>query len=267
MRAVDWAVGPAFCADSEQRHFSVSLAHSPAQPLTRAATCFINLYTSMEKKKYKKYQAARESNPAFTLNQIGKIAFNRAKVGERYQQLEIITAQLMCALTMEAVLNYLGKRLFKSKEEIERCLNKKRLKKLQENNVKLRHWEEVERVLTSKEKLKMIVKYSALKTNLTSPPFCYFPEIFKFRDNLAHAKSSQHFASQVKQSAIDENGFPMIDKISNLTTDWEKLCSVDTAEKWRNAVYRMSSILSNAANCQDPILIDGAIDTWAEIET
>jgi hypothetical protein len=221
----------------------------------------------MEKKKYKKYQAARESNPAFTLNQIGKIAFIRAKAGKRYQQLEIITAQLMCALTMEAVLNYLGTQLFKNKTEIERCLDKKRAKKIQENNVQFSNWEEIERVLMPKEKLKMIATHSALKIDLTSPPFCYFPEIFKFRDNLVHAKTSKHFASEVKQSAIDENGFPMIDKIPKLMTDWEKLCSVDTAEKWRNAVYSMASILSNAANCQDPILIDGAIDIWAEIET
>jgi hypothetical protein len=220
----------------------------------------------MEKKKYNKYQAARESNPAFTLNQIGKIAFNRAKAGERYQQLEIITAQLMCALTMEAVLNYLGKQLFKNQEEIERCLDKKRVKKFQENNVEFNNWEEVERVLTPKEKLKMIAKPSDLVINLNSHPFQYFSKIFKFRDDLVHAKSSKHFASEVKQSEIDENGFPMINKVANLTTDWEKLCSVDTAEKWRNAVYSMSSILSNVANCQDPIIIDGAIDTWGEIE-
>jgi hypothetical protein len=221
----------------------------------------------MEKKKYKKYQAARESNPAFTLNQIGKIAFNRAKVGERYQQLEIITAQLMCALTVEAVLNYLGTRLFKNKEEIGRCLDKKRIQKFQEKNVEFSNWEEIEHILTPKEKLKMIAKHSALKLDLASPPFYYFSEIFRFRDNLVHAKSSKHFASEVKQSVIDGNGFPLIDKIPKLTTDWEKLCSVDTAEKWRNAVYSMSFLLSNAVNCEDPILIDGAIDTWGEIET
>jgi hypothetical protein len=220
----------------------------------------------MEKKKYKQYQAARELNPAFTLNQIGKIAFNRAKAGERYQQLEIITAQLMCALTMEAVLNYLGKQIFKSKDEIERCLDKKRLKKLQENNIEFKNWEEVERILTPKEKLKMIAQSSNLEINLKSFPFQDFSKIFEFKDDLVHAKSSYHFATTVKQSEIDENGFPMIDKISRLTADWEKLCSVKTAEKWRNAVYSMSSTLSSATNCQDPVIIDGAIDTWGEIE-
>jgi len=200
------------------------------------------------------------------LNQIGKIAFNRAKAGERYQQLETITAQLMCALTMEAVLNYLGKQLFNNKEEIERCLDKKRLKKLRENNIEFNNWEEIERILTPKEKLRMIAKYSNLEINLSSSPFQDFSKIFGFRDNLVHAKSSYHFATTVKQSDIDENGLPMINKVSELTTDWEKLCNVKTAEKWRNAVYSMSSTLSNAAKCQDPVIIDGAIDTWGEIE-
>lgn len=216
--------------------------------------------------KYKKFSAARESNPAFDLNQIGKIAFNRAKAGERYQRLELITTQLMCALTMEAVLNHLGKQLFNNKEEIERCLDIKRLKKLQENNVEITNWEEVERILTPKEKLRMIAKYSNMEINLSSSPFQDFSKIFEFRDNLVHAKSSYHFATTVKQSDIDKNGFPMINKVSKLTTDWEKLCNVRTAEKWRNAVHNMSSTLSNAANCQDPIIIGGAIDTWGEID-
>lgn len=72
---------------------------------------------------YRKYKVVREFNPAFDLNQIGSIESNRAKAGERYQCLNIITAQLMCALTMEAVLNIQGKRLFSDWENIERRLS------------------------------------------------------------------------------------------------------------------------------------------------
>ena len=128
------------------------------------------------------------------------------------------------------------------------------------------NWEEVERILTPKEKLKMIAKHSSLEINLNSSPFRDFSKIFEFRDNLVHAKSSYHFSETVNPNEIDENGFPMINKVSKLTTDWEKLCNVKTAEKWRNAVYSMSSTLSNAANCQDPVIIGGVIDTWGEIE-
>lgn len=192
---------------------------------------------------YKKYIATRESIPAFTLNQIGKIAFNRAKNGERYQYLEIITAQLMCALTMEAVLNHIGKKLFEE------------------------DWEKVERHLTPKEKLKKIAKRSDLDIDLKSIPFKFFTEIFKFRDNLVHAKSSKHSANKIHQSKIDEDGFPMVHSIPELSTDWEKLCSIDTAEKWRKAVDSMSSRLSEAAKCQNPIKIGDIIDTWGELES
>jgi len=194
----------------------------------------------MDKKKYKKYKASREFNPAFDLNQIGKIAFNRAKAGERYQRLEIITAQLMCALTMEAILNILGKRLFQD-------------------------WEEIERGLSHKKKLQKIAKH--LKIDLGSGSFQLLPEIFGLRDHLVHAKPSLHFTNVFHQSATDENGFPIIESVPELLTDWEKFCNIGTAERWRKAVERMSSILSEAARCPDPIKIDGAIDTWGEIET
>jgi hypothetical protein len=180
--------------------------------------------------KYKKHQAARESNPAFTLNQIGKIAFNRAKAGERYQQLEIITAQLMCALTMEAVFNYLGKKLFED-------------------------WEGVERSLKPKDKLKMIAQRIGLEVDLG------------FRDSLVHAKYLRLSASSIHESDIDENGFPIVQSVQELLTDWEKLCSIETAEKWRKAIKSISSILSEAAKCPDPIKVDGSIDTWGELET
>jgi len=196
----------------------------------------------MEKKKYKKYQAVRESNPAFTLNQIGKIAFNRAKAGERYQQLEVISVQLMCALTMEAVLNHIGKKLFED-------------------------WEKVERKLSPKDKLIMVAKHSELEIDLGSRPFQFLPEIFRFRDSLVHAKSSKHFANKIHENNIDENGFPIIQSIDELSTDWEKLCSIETAKKWRKAVDNISSILSEAAKCDDPIKIGDVIDTWGEIET
>lgn len=202
----------------------------------------------MEKMKYKKYQATRESTPAFILNQIGKIAFNRAKNGERYQDLDIITAQLMCALTMEAVLNHIGKKLF------EEDLNKPE------------EWKEVEG-FNPKDKLKKIIERFGLDIDLGSRPFQFCTEIFTFRNNLAHAKSSKHFAKEIHQSKIDENGFPIVHSIPELMADWEKLCGIDTAEKWREAVESMSSILSKASKSHDPIKIGGPIDVWSELES
>lgn len=141
----------------------------------------------------------------------------------------------MCALTMEAVLNILGKRLFPDWENIERCLN-------------------------HKEKLQKVANY--LKIDLGSDSFQLFQKIFKFRDNLVHAKPSIHFTDVFHESAADENGFPVIENIPELLTDWEKLCNLEIAEKWRKAVKKMSSVLSEAAKCQDPVKIGGAVDIW-----
>lgn len=190
--------------------------------------------------KYRKYKAAREVNPAFDLNQIGKIAFNRAKARERYQRLNIITAQLMCALTMEAVLNILGKRLFEN-------------------------WEENEHRFSHKNKLEKIAKY--LQIDLDAGPFHLYPDIFRFRNNLVHAKPSMHFTNIFHENAIDKNGFPVIQDIPELLTDWEKVLNIETAKRWRKAVEQMSAILSEAAKCQNPINVDGAIDLWGELET
>jgi hypothetical protein len=220
----------------------------------------------MEKKKYKKLSAARESNPAFDLNQIGGIALGRAKAEERYKRFEIITALLMCALSLEAALNYLGQRLFDNGEAIERCLSKNRANKFRERGVEYQNWEDIERSLSPKEKLQMIAKFSGLENNLGGWPFQSFSDIFGFRDNLVHAKPSHHFVQDVQPDAIDEHGTLIIDDIAELSTDWEKLCTVETAEKWRKAIYGMSSTLSQASKCQDPIKIDGAVDTWGELE-
>lgn len=196
----------------------------------------------MKMLKYKEYQAIRESNPAFILNQIGKIAFNRVKAGEQYQYLEIIIAQLMCAFTMEAVLNNLGKKLFED-------------------------WEEKERSSNYKDKLKKIAKLTGLDKGLGSEPFQLLSEIFNFRNNLVHAKSSKHHAKEIRQEQIGEDGFPIVQDIPGLLADWEKLCSIDTAEKWRKAVDSMSSMLSTSAKCENPIKINGVLDTWGEIKT
>jgi len=196
----------------------------------------------MEKTKYKEYQAMRESNPAFILNQIGKIAFNRAKAGKRYQYLDIIISQLMCAFSMEAALNHLGKKLFE-------------------------YWEEVERDLKFDTKLLIIARHIGFDISRGLEPFQLLSEIIGFRNNLVHAKSSKHPAKEIHQNEIGEDGFPIVNRIPELLTDWEKLCSIDTAEKWLKAVDRMSSELSEAAKYQNPIKIGGIVDTWGVIET
>ena len=174
--------------------------------------------------KYKKYQAVRESIPAFTLNQIGKVALNRAKAGERYQYLEIITSQLMCGLTLEAVLNYIGK-------------------KLSDN------WEERERKLSIEKKIKEIAKGIGLDKQLDSYPFQLRHEISDFRNKIVHAKSSKHVAKEIRQDQIDEDGFPIVPSVSELMTDWEK--SVVHPLNWTHGQNKLNCVQEGVRNGTD----------------
>jgi hypothetical protein len=63
--------------------------------------------------------AERDVTPAFILHQIGRYALLKAQITEKGSLLEIITALLMCPLTMEAVLNHVGQKLF---DEVDKLL-------------------------------------------------------------------------------------------------------------------------------------------------
>lgn len=56
--------------------------------------------------------AERAVTPVFTLHQIGRYVLSKAQIIEKGSLLEIITTLVMCPLTMEAMLNHIGLRLF-----------------------------------------------------------------------------------------------------------------------------------------------------------
>jgi hypothetical protein len=63
--------------------------------------------------------AEREVTPAFTLRKISAYALSKADKTNEGSFLEITTALLMCPLTMEAVLNHVGQKLF---DEVDKLL-------------------------------------------------------------------------------------------------------------------------------------------------
>ena len=115
----------------------------------------------------------REMSPAFWLNQVGGAALARAQESDSRAFLEIVTAQLMCALTMEAVLNHVGALVFE--------------KASGEPQV----WAAIER-LRPRDKLGAIAERLQLELDHGSPPFQDFRPMFRFRDQLVHpAKRTQ----------------------------------------------------------------------------
>jgi len=184
--------------------------------------------------------AEREVTPSFTLNQIGKAAFKRAEAVERGWWEDIITAQLMCALAMEAVLNHVGEKAFGDARAT---------------------WAVIDRA-TPRQKLDAIAERLGLTIDMGSFPFQHFGPMFQLRNALAHGRSLRLATSEIPPDAVDDNNWLIEDRVPDLRAPWENMCDLDTARIWRESVYAMSSALSKAVDCIDPILV-GDNASWS----
>jgi hypothetical protein len=199
------------------------------------------------KNKYEKYTARREINPAFILNQIGKSALRRIEAKEKYRNLDIITIQLMCAFTMESVLNHIGKVVFRSKDK-DGIL-----------------WKLIERN-EPRDKLDAIAEIIQIKIDYSILPFSDFSAFFSFRNEFAHGKTNLLFCEDIKENQIDDDNWLIMDKIPELQTKWEKTLSIANAKRWRESVYKISEILANYAKCYDPVRFGDFIDTSGQLK-
>lgn len=184
---------------------------------------------------YKILFAEREVAPSFTLNQIGKAAFKRAEAHGRGWWEDVITAQLMCALTMEAVLNHVGRKVF-------------------EDASLAATWAVVDRA-RPREKLDAILEHLKLEVDMGRPPFQYFGDIFRLRNDLAHARSVRLATDEIPDDAVDDENWLIEEKVPGLRADWENMCDLPTAQRWRDSVYEMTAVLCQAADCMNPVLV------------
>jgi hypothetical protein len=195
---------------------------------------------------YNKYSARREINPAFILNQIGKTALKRIEEKQKYKQLDIIIVQLMCGFSLEAALNHIGGKIYsKNKSDIS-------------------IWKEVE-WYNPNDKLNNIAEKLGISIDYSKKPFCYFNEIFKYRNRLVHGRTVILVYEDIKNINIDEDNFPIIDKIPEMKTKWEKVLSFNNAEKWRESVLQITQILCEKAETYNPIRTNDFIDTSGQI--
>lgn len=198
------------------------------------------------KNRYSKYSAKREINPAFILNQIGKAALKRLEDNQRNKQLDVIVTQLMCGFTLEAVLNHVGIKVFSS------------------SDFDVLLWCGIERY-SPKEKLDIIAKKIDYSINYQEKPFCYFNDIFKFRNEIVHGKTTVLICENVNDKQIDDDNFPLIDQIPGMKTKWEKNLSKGNAERWRESVKDITKILSEKANTYNPIITNDYVDTHGQM--
>jgi len=187
------------------------------------------------------HQATRHVTPAFTLNQVGGYALEKARLTEEGSLLEITTALLMCPLTLEAVLNQVGHKLFV------------------EDDQDPKRWAEVERS-SPRDKVKAIAKRLGIKVDLGRKPFNLFTQMFEFRSELAHAKSMKLTVTDVPAGSLDDD--PGLADIPGLQACWEVRCNLDTAIRWREATAQMSQFLCGVADVGNP-LVGGYTTTWS----
>jgi len=177
-----------------------------------------------------RFTASRTVTPAFTLNSIGTYALEKAAANPEGSQLEIVTAVLMCALSMEAVLNAVGAHLFLDCSE-EPCI-----------------WKAIER-LSPRLKLEAIAERSGLQLDLGSLPFQDFTPMFKYRDDLVHAKTMRLSSTDVVFEMI-HTGFS---GVTELLAPWEQQSTVEIAARWRNSLHDMADTLCARSGCDNPL--------------
>lgn len=191
---------------------------------------------------YSVHSAERTVTPAFTLNQIGGWAYEQAVDSERYPRMNLSTAQLMCALTLEAVLNHVGQ-----------CL-------ICDDAGESALWDAVER-LSPKQKLLVIAERLRVGIDFGILPFQDFKAIFDFRNDLAHAKSMHLSTSDIPGEAVSSDHYLDVEKVPGLLADWEKQVSQPNAKRWRESVRAMSVTLCEAADCMNPLIV-GEPSSW-----
>ncbi len=178
-------------------------------------------------------RAERKDTPAFILNQIGKYALVKAESTKKGEELEIITALLMCALSMEAVLNHVGGHIF-CDEAQEPLL-----------------WSAIER-LSPRDKLNVMTERCNLHLDLGVRPFQDFRFMFKFRDDVVHPKPMKFAADYIQENICNVDEPP---DMPDLQAWWERQCDIATVKKWRESVEKMSDELCKAAHCLNPLHI------------
>jgi hypothetical protein len=136
----------------------------------------------------------------------------------------------MCAFLMESIFNYLGMQ-------------------------KIPGWKEIEKKLSPEEKLKFIAAQFNMHITFSQGPFQVFREIFQFRNYISHAKVIEMSATNIPIEKFDKSGWPDIEKIPQLQTDFEKRCNIKTAEKWFESIIEMTREICKDIGCESPFII------------
>lgn len=139
-------------------------------------------------------------------------------IGSKHQ---FMASLVFTAFTLEAYLNHIGPKLFKS-------------------------WIDLER-LGPKEKLNVIAERVGLEMNNNTRPWQVMKDLFGFRNDIAHGKTVEVVTrEEVPFHKYKEEALPVF-----APTRWEKYCNQRNAESAREDVEKIVHAIHTASGIQD----------------
>ncbi len=149
---------------------------------------------------------------------------NESEDGQLYNIISCIT---YCAFTLEAYFNHLGS----------------------ERNSE---WNEIERNIPKSKKYELFCKSLGLKYDLSEKPYKTMTEVFSYRDQMAHGKTTIDIIGKSIEGDVDDlNSFPV-------GPDWKEYSTIDNANAALSDIKSIILELHNAAGfTNDPFLSSG----------
>lgn len=176
--------------------------------------------------------AFRNVEPAFTLFSTARYALEKVRRTDEGSFLELLTANLMAALTFEAFLNKAGQFAWGADSEV---------------------WAAVER-LSPIAKLKAIAEKCDFQVDLGCRPAQTMIEVCRFRNDVAHGKP-EFLEAQLPRDVIGAGlAFPSAEGV---TADWERKCSLAFAQRALEDLESLTDELSQHIGITNPLEMGG----------
>ncbi len=128
---------------------------------------------------------------------------------------DYMNSQILAAFSLEAYLNFIGEKLFP-------------------------FWDDVERI-SKNNKLNMICSHLKIETDYSKKPFQSIKSLWKFRDQMAHARTTT-----VVEEWTQSKSKPMNKELPK--TEWEKRCTKSCTDSAVNDVKEVIDLIHKKSN-------------------
>lgn len=168
---------------------------------------------------------SRHVLPNVLLLSLAGDCYSLAKTGEDKQQYWSVATISFAALAVEAAINLVG-------------------------HAKIKRWEEVERTTSPSGKLVVLENALGFEIDRSSQPFNSFSKLFRFRNQIVHAKSELLPIVFVREPPAGQ--VPVASAMTPYT-EWEKLANLIDAERLLRDATQINEVLAQKACIDLPV--------------